>query len=153
MELDRSDRVLLAALQRDGSLSNAALAEAVHLSPSQVSRRRVALERAGVIRGYRAVLEPRALGFGLRAIVRINLSAHGGPDGESFAAFVARLPEVNAAYSVSGDADYVLRVHVTDLDAFADFIHRTILPDPRVAQVRSEIVLKTLKEGEELPVG
>lgn len=144
---DRFDRALLSALQRDASLSNAALAEFVHLSASQVSRRRQALEQAGIIEGYVARLNAQALGQCLRAIVRINLVTHGGHNDESFAAFIGRLPQVNIAYSVSGDADYVLRVHVADLEAFAEFIHGTILPHPQVAQVRSEIVLTTLKES------
>ena len=153
VDLDRYDRTLLEALQRDGSLSNAALAERVNLSASQVSRRRAALERAGIIEGYTARLNARALGWRLRAVVRIELAAHGGRNDESFAAFVAGLDEVDAAYSVSGDADYVLRVRVRDLEAFAAFVHGTILPHPQVSRVRSEIVLTTLKEGDAVPVG
>jgi DNA-binding Lrp family transcriptional regulator len=152
MKLDRFDHALLKALQENSSLSNAALSDIVHLSPSQISRRRTSLERAGIVEGYTAVLNARALGFGLRAIVRINLASHGGPNDETFAAFVGRLPEVNAAYSVSGDADYVLMVHMADLDAFAELIHRKILPHPQVAQLRSDIVLTTVKESLALPM-
>ena len=151
-EIDGFDRAILRALQRDGSLTNAALAESVHLSPSQVSRRRAALEAAGVIAGYAARLDAAALGFGLRAITRVNLASHGGRSDETFATFLKSRPQVRAAYSVSGDADYVLHIHVHDLAAFADFIHHHLLPHPLVAQVRSEIVLTTLKEHEGLPL-
>lgn len=151
--VDTFDLAILRALQRDGALTNAALAERVGLSASQVSRRRAALEADGLILGYTARLDAAALGFGLRAITRVNLTAHSGRNDESFATFVKSKPQVVAAYSVSGDADYVLHIHVRDLDAFADFVHRHLLPHPQVGHVRSEIVLTTLKEHDGLPLG
>lgn len=152
MELDGFDVALLAALQRDGSLTNAALAEVVNLSASQCSRRRAALEQAGVIEGYAARLSAAKLGYGLRAIIRVNLSSHGQGKEDDFARFVASHLQIRSAFSVSGDADYVLDIRARDLDAFADFIHRHLLPHPQVAQVRSEIVLKTLKDEREVAV-
>lgn len=144
--MDSFDYAILSALQRDGAQTNATLAEVVNLSPSQISRRRAALEEAGVIEGYSARLNPQKLGFGLRAIIRVNLNGHGQGREEDFARFVASHPQIRSAFSVSGDADYVLDIRARDLDAFADFIHRHLLPHPQVAQVRSEIVLKTLKD-------
>lgn len=144
--MDGFDYAILSALQRDGAQTNATLAEVVNLSPSQISRRRAALEEAGVIEGYSARLNPQKLGFGLRAIIRVNLNGHGQGREEDFARFVASHPQIRSAFSVSGDADYVLDIRARDLDAFADFIHRHLLPHPQVAQVRSEIVLKTLKD-------
>ncbi|MGR3749538.1 MULTISPECIES: Lrp/AsnC family transcriptional regulator [unclassified Paracoccus (in: a-proteobacteria)] len=152
MDLDGFDIALLAALQRDGSLTNAALAEVVNLSASQCSRRRAALEKAGIIDGYSARLNATSLGFGLRAIIRVNLSSHGQSKEDDFARFVASHPQIRSAFSVSGDADYVLDIRARDLDAFADFIHRHLLPHPQVAQVRSEIVLKTLKDDRGIPL-
>ena len=146
MKLDGFDIAILTALQRDGALTNAALAEIVKLSPSQCSRRRAALEEAGVIEGYSARLGAAKLGYGLRAIIRVNLSSHGQRKEDDFARFVATQPQIRSAFSVSGDADYVLDVRVRDLDAFADFVHRHLLPHPQVSQVRSEIVLRTLKD-------
>jgi DNA-binding Lrp family transcriptional regulator len=144
--MDGFDRAILDALQHDGSMTNAELAEVVHLSASQCSRRRAALEAAGIIKGYRAVLDAQRLGFGLRAITRVNLREHGQRNEGSFADFLARQPEVRAAHSVSGDADYILDVHVRDLEAFARFIHGQLLPHPQVAHVRSDIVLRTMKD-------
>lgn len=151
--MDGFDLALLAALQRDGAMTNAALAEVVNLSPSQISRRRAALEEAGIIEGYSARLSASRLGFGLRAIVRVNLRSHGQEKENTFAHFVAAHPEIRSAFSVSGDADYVLDIRVRDLEAFSDFIHKDLLPHPQVAQVRSELVLKTLKDerGIDLP--
>ncbi|WP_246185046.1 Lrp/AsnC family transcriptional regulator [Paracoccus aestuariivivens] len=154
MELDLFDIAILSALQRDGSATNAALAEVVNLSASQCSRRRAALEQAGIIEGYTARLSASKLGYGMRAIIRVNLSSHGqGKEGD-FARFVASQPQIRSAFSVSGDADYVLDVRVRDLEAFADFVHGHLLPHPQVSQVRSEIVLRTLKDERGIaPVG
>lgn len=146
MSIDDFDHAILSALQADGAMTNAALSEVVHLSASQVSRRRLALEQAGYIEGYGARLNAAKLGFGMRAVTRVNLRSHGQGLNEDFARFVAAQPEINAAFSVSGDADYILDIRVADLEAFAGFIHDKLLPHPQVAQVRSEIVLKTLKD-------
>lgn len=145
MDLDAFDIAILDALQRNGAMTNAALAEIVNLSASQCSRRRAALEQAGIIENYTARLSATKLGFGLRAIIRVNLSSHGQRKEDDFARFVESRKQIRSAFSVSGDADYVLDVHVRDLEAFADFVHRDLLPHPQVSQVRSEIVLKTLK--------
>ncbi len=146
MRIDSFDRAILDALQRDGAMTNAALAEVVNLSASQCSRRRAALEAEGLIMGYTARLDGPRLGLGLRAVTRVNLRDHGQGNEGSFARFVEDQPEIRSAFSVSGDADYVLDIKTRDLEAFADFIHRKLLPHPQVAQVRSEIVLKTLKD-------
>ncbi|WP_108260567.1 Lrp/AsnC family transcriptional regulator [Mangrovicoccus ximenensis] len=146
MRIDDYDRAILDALQRDGAMTNAALSEVVNLSASQCSRRRAALEAAGIIAGYAARLDAKKLGLGLRAIIRVNLRDHGQDKEESFARFLAVQPEIRAAFSVSGDADYVLVIDAADLEAFAEFVHGRLLPHPQVAQVRSEIVLKELKD-------
>ena len=153
MRMDGFDIAILDALQRDGSLTNAALGEMVQLSASQCSRRRAALEKAGLIRGYAARLDAQKLGLGLRAITRVNLRAHGQGHEDDFTRFLRAHPQVHAAFSVSGDADYVLDIRVRDLEAFAAFVHQDLLPHPQVAQVRSEIVLKTMIEGEALDLG
>ncbi|WP_042247527.1 Lrp/AsnC family transcriptional regulator [Paracoccus sp. PAMC 22219] len=150
--MDRFDSTILTALQRDGALSNAALAQVVGLSASQISRRRAALEAAGLIEGYAARLSAGKLGHGFRAVIRVNLRGHGQGREDEFARFVAGQPMIRQAFSVSGDADYVLDVRARDLEAFADFVHRHLLPHPQVAQVRSEIVLKTLKDEGGVPV-
>ena len=145
--MDEFDRTIANALQRDASLTNAQLAEIVNLSPSQCSRRKSALEDSGVIQGYTANLNPKAMGYNLRAVVRVNLGSHDGMNDVRFSRFLTTCDEILEAYSVSGDADYVLNIEVEDLDRFADFIHNRLLPHPDVSQVRSEIVLKTLKAG------
>ena len=147
MTLDGFDIAILRALQQDGAMTNAALSDRVNLSPSQCSRRRAALEAAGLIAGYAARLNAEKLGFGFRAIVRVNLRRHGGDSESGFAGFIARRPEVRAAFSVSGDADYILDLRTPDLEGFAAFIHEHLLPHDLVAQVRSETVPRTLKDA------
>jgi DNA-binding Lrp family transcriptional regulator len=152
IEIDHFDIAILRALQRNSAHTNAELADIVHLSPSQCSRRRQRLEVIGIIEGYTSRLNASKLGFGLKAITRVNLSAHSELNAEKFASFLKRQDEVRAAFSVSGEADYVLIITTTDLASFAELIHSRILPYPQVQYVRSEIVLKVLKEDEGLPL-
>lgn len=152
MTLDAFDIAILKQLQMNGALTNAELSERVHLSPSQCSRRKAALEAAGYIERYTAQLNPALLGFDLRAITRVVLHRHSDQNAEDFAKFITRHDAIRAAYSVSGDSDYVLEIHLQDLARFADFIHTQLLVQPMVAQVRSEIVLKTLKSEPGVPI-
>lgn len=147
MTLDSYDRKILTALQADGALTNGALSELVNLSASQCSRRRSALEAAGLIKGYHARLDAQKLGFSLRAFVRVSIRSHGGADHAAFCKWLERQPAVHAAFTTSGTADYMLEVRVRDLDAFADFVHDHLTVQPEVAQVQSDFVLKTLKDG------
>ncbi|MGI9379570.1 MAG: Lrp/AsnC family transcriptional regulator [Methyloligellaceae bacterium] len=144
--MDNFDLALLETLQQDANLTNTQLSEAINLSPSQCSRRRTALEKAGIIEGYRARLHPQKLGYEFQAITRVNLTTHSEDIAREFSVFVDQNPEIQAAYSVSGDADYVLLIRTRNLQNFADLVHRKLLPFQYVAQVRSEIVLMSLKE-------
>lgn len=144
--LDSYDIRILDALQRDGSLGNAALADIVHLSASQCSRRRAALEAAGFIDRYRACLNAQALGLKLHAIVRLNMNSHDQASDAALSKWISDQPEIQSAFSMSGDADYILTVRVGDLETFSHFIHDKLLRQPQIAQVRSEFVLKTLKD-------
>ena len=149
--LDAFDLALLAALQGDGRLTNQELAERVNLSASQCSRRRLRLEREGVIRGYRAVLSPRALHLAITAFVQVTLAAHTKENAESFKSLVRQRPEVLDGFTLTGEADYLLRVVTTDLDALSELVNEVLLPHPAVARVQSRIVLDRIKEGGPLP--
>ncbi len=150
--LDGFDYAILSALQIDASLTSAQLSEQVNLSASQCARRKAALEDLGTIESYGAILNAEALGFSLRAITRVNLTRHSAGMDEEFSDFLDAQQQVRAAYSVSGDADYVLEIHARDLNDFTAFMHESLLVHPAVAQVRSEIVLKTMKEKRHLPL-
>ncbi len=147
MTLDPSDLKLLMHLQEDASLSNAELGARAGLSASQCSRRRASLEAAGYIRAYRADLDARKLGYDIEAFMRVTLSKHKDTTADDFAHFLEGLEEVQQAHSVAGDADYLLHIRARSLDDLASFVHRRLLPHPHVAQVRSDIVLKTIKEN------
>lgn len=92
------------------------------------------------------------LGLKLHAIVRLNIKNHDQADAEQLSNWLTAQPEIQSAFSVSGDADYILTVRVEDLEAFSGFIHEKLLRQPQIAQVRSEFVLKRLKDTTALRV-
>lgn len=149
---NRTDRRLLEMLQRDGNLTNLELAEKVSLSPSACLRRVRALEKAGVIRRYVAILDPKRLGLGLMAFVNVKLEKHGRTPAEAFTRAVREWPEVLACHSLTGDMDYLLRVQVADLDHFARFVMGSLLKHPGVLDVKSSFVLEEVKETTALPL-
>lgn len=151
-ELDRIDLLLLAELQRDGRLSNADLAERVHLSPSACLRRVQRLERDGVIAGYRAELEPERIGLGLQAFVRVQLRQHDRETVDAFAAFVTAWDEVVACHALTGDMDYLLQIAVRDLEHFSRFLLDRLLGQAGVADVNSSFVLRTVKPMRGMPL-
>lgn len=159
MELDKTDRKILAILQTDGRLSNQEVAERVNLSPSPCLRRIRNLEESGVIRQYVALLDPDKLGLGLLAYVNVRLEKHGEPAAgglrsprADFAASVANWPEVVACYAMTGEMDYLLRVHVEDMEHFSHFMMETLLKHPVVLDVKSSFALQRIKDTTALPL-
>jgi DNA-binding Lrp family transcriptional regulator len=152
VSLDAFDLRLLAALQENGRLTNQEAGERIGLSPSQCSRRRTALEAAGLIRGYHARLSAEALGFRMLVIIQVTLSAHSRDNARRFRELVAQLDEVQEAYAVTGDTDYQLKAVVADLPGLARLVNERLLPHESVARVRSSIVLERLKDTAMLPL-
>ncbi len=150
--LDRTDLRLLALLQTQGRASNAELAAQINLSPSACLRRTQRLEAAGVISGYGARLEARALGLGLQAFVRVHLEHHDQPAIDRFAAAVTSWDEVVACHALTGDMDYLLQVLVRDLDHFSRFLLDKLLAASGVADVNSSFVLRTVKDAAGIPL-
>jgi DNA-binding Lrp family transcriptional regulator len=109
ISLDSFDLKILRALQEDGRLTNQELAEIAGLSASQCSRRRMRLEEERVIAGYRAELASEALGFNVIAFIQITLATHSPDNAKNFRALVNRVDDIQEAYSLTGDADYVLK--------------------------------------------
>ena len=151
-DLDRTDLQILAALQAQGRLTNAELAERVHLSPSACLRRVQRLERDGVIAGYAAQVNPERLGLGLQAFVRVQLARHDAASVDAFTAFVAQWDEVVACHALTGDMDYLLQVAVRDLDHFSRFLLDRLLNQAGVADVNSSFVLRTVKAFRGMPL-
>ena len=143
---------MLAALQDDGRLTNQQLADLVGLSASQCSRRRMRLEEEKVIAGYHADLAGEALGFNLIAFIHITLATHSPDNAKKFRALVNRVDDIQEAYSLTGDADYVLKAVLRDLKGLSDLVNNVLMPHQSVAHVRSSIVLDRLKESARLPL-
>lgn len=152
LDLDRTDRALLALLQADARRTNVELAEAVALSPSACLRRVQRLERSGAIRGYRAMLDPAALGRGLKAFVRVQLERHDAEHVRRFAELVADWDAVIECHTLTGDMDYLLQVAVADLAHFNEFIMGELLKHGGVRDVNTSFVLGTVKADRGLPL-
>jgi Lrp/AsnC family leucine-responsive transcriptional regulator len=153
LSLDRIDLRLLALLQRDGRTTNADLAAQVNLSPSACLRRIQRLETGGVIGGYAALVNPKAVGLGLQAFVRVQLEKHGQLGLDRFIEGVNSWDEVVACHALTGDMDYLLQVVVQDLEHFSRFLLDKLINATGVADVNSSFVLRTVKQTRALPLG
>jgi DNA-binding Lrp family transcriptional regulator len=151
--MDDFDLKILNALQGNGHETNDGLAELAGLSPSQCSRRRAALEEEGVIEGYHAKLSAEKLGLKVQVFVQVTLATHSPDNSKRFARLINELDEVQEAYSLTGEADYVLKLVVEDLQALSRILNDVLLPHQSVAHVRSSIVLDRLKHTTRLPLG
>ena len=151
--LDRIDLRLLSLLQQEGRATNADLAAQVNLSASACLRRIQRLEAGGVIRGYAALVEPKAVGLGLQAFVRVQLEKHGQLGLDRFIEGVNSWDEVVACHALTGDMDYLLQVVVQDLEHFSQFLLDKLINATGVADVNSSFVLRTVKQTRSLPLG
>lgn len=150
--LDPTDTRILAALQTNAQITAQELGALIHLSPSQAARRRARLEAEGYITGTAARVDPARVGLTVQAFVQVQMAMH-SPDGaRSFATLLQTLPEVVNAWTLTGEADYLLRVWCADLPALNRLIHERLLPHPTVSRVQSQIVMDQLKSFTGLPL-
>lgn len=152
MELDNTDRRILAVLQKAGRISNAELSERVHLSASACHRRVQRLEAEGFIRDYVALLDPRAIGYPTTVFVEITLSGQADELLEAFEREVARVPEVLECHLMAGTADYILKVVARDTDDFARVHRQKLARLPGVQGMQSSFALRTVFKTTALPV-
>jgi len=152
MELDATDLRILRELQQDASLSNVALARRVHLSPSPCLARVRALEAAGLIRRYVALLDPQQLGLHLNVFISISLKQQHREALQDFEARVCARDEVMECYLMTGDADYLLRVALPDIPALERFILEQLSPIAQVEKIRSSFALKQVRYKTALPL-
>jgi len=152
ISVDAFDLKILTALQDDGRLTNQELADVAGLSASQCSRRRMRLEEEKVISGYHADLSSEALGFDVVAFIQVTLATHSPDNAKRFRTLVGRIDEIQEAYSLTGDADYVLKAVLRDLKGLSNLVNDVLMPHQSVAHVRSSIVLDRLKESSRLPL-
>lgn len=151
-EMDPTDCKLLVALQRDARQTTAELAESVNLSSSPCWRRVRRLEEEGVIEGYRAVLNRRALGWGVLVFVNVSIDDHSEEEARAFEKAVAALPEIIACWSVAGSADFLMQVVAEDLDTYAEFAMTTMRRLPGIKAMQTTFTLKEVKPPTAWPI-
>ena len=145
MKLDDRDRRILTLLQEDSRISNADLAEAVGMSPSALWRRVRALEEAGVIERYGAVVNAAAMGLGFHAMVHVQLTRHDPEKLKEFIRAVENNSLVQECFATTGQSDYHLRVLAPGLEAYNRFLEEFLFRLPAVASAQTNVVLRTIK--------
>jgi len=153
MQLDRFDVKILAALQRDGRLPIVDLAESIGLSPTPCARRVKALEAAGAIEGYAAVLNPSRVGLAVLAIVQVKLTEHTDETVARFEREIALMDEVTRCFAMTGTYDFILEVYGQDLDALSNVVLKKLIRVPNVRDMQSSVVLATVKRSMRIPLG
>jgi len=151
-DLDRIDRAILAAIQHDGRISNARLAELVGLSETPCARRLKRLEAEGFIEGYQGVLSRTALGLGVVAFCLVRFSLHDKALANRFEREVGALSRIVACHNISGTADYLLQIVSYDLDDYGAFMRDVVRALPGVTSVESMLSLKEVKRNTGLPL-
>jgi DNA-binding Lrp family transcriptional regulator len=149
--LDETDSRLLAEVQKDATLTSEVLGTRLNLSASQAGRRRQRLESEGYIIGYGARINPTRLGLTVQAFVQVQMASHAPAAARAFATLVSTRPEIISAWTLTGEADYLLRVWCRDLPGLNTLIHQVLLPHPSVARVQSQIVMDQFKPDAPLP--
>ena len=153
MELDRYDRQILEILQSDGRISNQDLADRIGLSPSPCLRRVRTLEEAGLITGYRALLDAKKLGLSLMALIDISMDQHTPERFANLEKAIAEIPEILECLLITGQqSDYQLKVVVKDMDAYQDLLLNKITRIQGVTGVHTSFVLRKVVDRTSLPV-
>ena len=153
MTIDRFDRAILAELQRDGRISNVQLAGKVNLSESACLRRVRALEQAGLIQRYVALLDQKKVGLSGTVFVHIALRREEQSELAAFEKAVREIPQIMECYLMTGEFDYLLRVVVSDMADFERLYNEALTRLPGVARVNSSVAIRTVTKRTELPVG
>lgn len=146
-KLDAIDLKILDELQRDGRLSNVALARSVGLSPTPCTERVRALEAAGIIAGYAARLDAERLDLGLLVFIEIAIDRTSQDAFDQFAAAMTRIPQVQECYMVAGGFDYLVKVRVPDMAAYREFLGEVLSKVPGIRETRSYAVMERVKES------
>ena len=151
-KLDEIDRKILAALQRDGRVTNVALAEEVGISPPPCLRRVRALEEAGVIEGYTARLNARSLGYEVTVFAMVGLHSQAEADLKAFEQLVASWPIVRECHMLNGEIDFILKCVAHDLSEFQTFLTEKLTAAKNVASVKTSLTIRSAKVEPGVPV-
>ncbi|GLQ37260.1 leucine-responsive regulatory protein [Rhizobium albus] len=151
-DLDAIDMKILRELQREGRITNVELSERVGISAPPCLRRVRKLEEAGIIRGYRALINAQALGYDLVAFTMVGLIHQSDGNLKEFAAMTTMWPIVRAAWMVSGESDFLLHCVAKDLSSFQDFVVDTLTAAPNVDTVRTMLTIRQIKDEGEVAI-
>ena len=152
MTLDAADLSLLAMLQRDSAKTAQELGDALNMSASQAGRRKQRLEAESYIAGYRAFLSPEKVGLSVQGFIQVVMATHTEKNARDFVQLTRTRPEIVGAWTLTGEADYLLRVYCRDLAALNLLVQQVLLPHPAVSRVQSQIVMERIKPDAPLPL-
>ena len=152
-KLSDADKRILDVLQADGRIANVALAERVRMSPSPCLRRVKRLVQDGVIKGFAAIVDPKAIGLGVEAFAQVTIERHADAEATAFREAVKDVEEVLSCYAMTGELDFLLRIVVADLEAYGEFVRKTLLRLPSVKDVRTSFVIEVVKTSPGIPLG
>jgi Lrp/AsnC family leucine-responsive transcriptional regulator len=152
VRFDEIDIAILQQLQADSKITNATLAQRVGISPPSTLERVKKLENEGIIRGYVALLDHAALDKSICALVHVTLREHGEDKLNVFKAKVREFEEVQAAWHTAGEEDFILKVLVTDMQQYEDFVVFRLSAVPNIGRIRTSFCLSTVKEDTKVPL-
>ena len=151
-DLDEKDLAILAQLQRDAQTSSLELGDRLGMSSSQIGRRRQRLEAAGYILSTPSRLNPELLGLAVQAFIQIKTDAQTRTTHGAISDLAKAQPQIMAAWTLTGDYDYIFRVYCSDLAALNDLVQTVLLPHPSIGHVQSQIVMEQIKDDTALPL-
>lgn len=151
--MDQIDLKILGALQSSGRMKNTDLAREIGMAPSSMSERIRRLEEQGLVRGYRAIIEPQKIGLNIQAFISVTLERHGVSTIHGFEKEIQKIPHVRACYHLTGRFDYLLHVAVEDLNKLGELVKSDIASIPYVGKSETFLVLSEIKPDEGWPIG
>lgn len=152
VKLDAVDQKILAWLQADGRMTNVDLSDKVGITAPPCLRRVRALEEAGYIQGYHAVLNHEALGFGITVFAMVGLDSQAEADLQGFEDRVRQWPLVRECYMLNGEIDFILKIVARDLSEFQDFLTSELTPAPHVVSVKTSLTIRSAKKEPGIPL-
>lgn len=152
VKLDDTDLKILRELQADGRITNVELSKRVEISAPPCLRRVRALEKAGLIKGYHAVVDGNALGFEVTVFAMVGLHSQAEADLRKFEALVTSWPEVRECHMLNGEIDFVLKIVARDLSTFQSFLTEKLTSAPNVDSVKTSLTIRTSKFVPGVPI-
>lgn len=152
VKFDTIDLAILDELQANSKITNAMLAQKVGISPPSTLERVKKLEAEGIISGYVAIVDPTSVGKGITAIVHVTLREHGEDRLTAFNEEISQFEEVQSAWHTAGEEDFILKVLVTDMTQYEEFVVHRLSAVPNIGRVRTSFCLSTVKDDTTVPL-